>query len=130
LIGVGFNKGRWRAYIGHKGKQINLGRFNTKAEAGRVYDKAAMKYHGDKAKLNFGRQITIQEEQVYRLVSPDFMNLTYQQAAKIMQMSKDGIYEVVKRIKKKCPSLFPLCMPKHRMLRYEPDMDREVIMKF
>lgn len=130
MIGVNFNKGRWRAYIQVNGRQINLDRFNTEAEAGRAYDKAAIRYHGDKAKLNFGRRITIQEEQVYRLVSPDFFNLTYQQAARIMQMSKDGIYEVVKRVKKKCPSLFPLYVPKHRMLRYEPDMDREIVMKF
>lgn len=130
MIGVSLDKGRWRAYIQVNGRQINLGRFNTEAEAGRAYDKAAIEHHGDKAKLNFGRRITVQEEQVYRLVSPDFFNLTYQQAARIMQMSKDGIYEVVKRIKRKCPSLFPLYAPKGRMLQYEPDMDREIVMKF
>lgn len=130
MTGVNFNKGRWRAYIQHKGKQINLGRFNTQAEAGRAYDEAAKHLHGDKAKLNFGRLITVREEQIFRLVSPDFMNLTYETAAKLMQMSKDGIYEVMKRIRVKCPSLFPLYMPVGRIQPYQTWQDVEIVQKF
>lgn len=130
MTGVNFNKGGWRVYIQHKGKQISLGRFDTEVEAGRAYDEAAIRLHGDKAKLNFGRRITVKEEQIFRLVSPDFMNLTYDTAAKLMQMSKDGIYEAVKRIKVKCPSLFPLTITHGRTLAYQSWMDSEIVTKF
>lgn len=130
MIGVGFNKGKWRAYIQYKGKQVNLGRFDTQTEAGRAYDKAAKRLHGDIAKLNFGRRITIKEERVFRLVSPDFMNLTYETAAMIVGMTKDGVYEAIKRIKKKCPSLFPLIVAKGRVYSYKSWMDKEIVRKF
>lgn len=130
MTGVSFDKTKYRACIQHRGKQISLGRFNTKAEAGRAYDAAAIRLHGDKAKLNFGRRITIKEEQIFRLVSPDFLNLTYGVAAKLMNMSKDGIYEAIKRIKVKCPSLFPLIVTRGRMLAYRSWMDSEIVEKF
>jgi len=130
MTGVGRDKGRWRVYIQHRGKQISLGRFDIKAEAGRAYDEAAKRLHGDKAKLNFGRRITIKEEQIYRLVSPDFMNFTYEVVAKLMQMSKDGIYEAIKRVKVKCPSLFPMFVPKGKMQPYQTWQDIEIVQKF
>lgn len=130
MTGVSLNKNRYRAYIQHQGKQISLGHFDTQAEAGRAYDAAAIRLHGDKAKLNFGRKITVREEQIFRLVSPDFMNLTYEAAAKLMQMSKDGIYEAVKRIKAKCPSLFPLFASRGKVFSYRPWMDKEILEKF
>ncbi len=51
--GVRWNKGRWQAYITHKGIFINLGRFDSKQEAALVYDYAARKLHGEFAVLNF-----------------------------------------------------------------------------
>lgn len=130
MTGVGRDKGKWRAYIQHQSKQISLSRFETEAAAGRAYDEAAIRYHGDKAKLNFGRQITVHEEQIFRLVSPDFMNLTYKAAAKLMHMSKDGIYEAVKRVKVKCPSLFPLLTGRGKIFSYRAWMDAEILEKF
>ena len=130
MTGTGFNKGKWRAYIQHKGKQISLGRFKSEAAAGRAYDEAAIRYHGDKAKLNFGRRITIKEEHIFRLVAPDFLNLTYEAAATIVGMTKDGVYEAMKRIKKKCPSLFPLTVTHGRMYSYKSWMDEEIVEKF
>jgi len=53
--GVSFNKNRqkWTAHIQYNGKTIFLGRFTSEVEAARVYDRAAIKYHGEFACLNF-----------------------------------------------------------------------------
>lgn len=38
---------RWKAYIGHKGRQIYLGMFSTREEARAVRRDAELKYHGE-----------------------------------------------------------------------------------
>jgi hypothetical protein len=50
--GVSFQSGKYRAYIVLDYKQIHLGRFDSKEEAARAYNAAAIKYHGEYAKLN------------------------------------------------------------------------------
>ncbi|CAN7358234.1 AP2/ERF family transcription factor [Paenibacillus sp. LjRoot56] len=42
----------WRALIRMDGKSIHLGCFKTKEEAARAYNEAAIKYHGEFARLN------------------------------------------------------------------------------
>lgn len=50
------NTGKWKAQIGvsvdGKKKRLNLGRFNSEAEAAKVYNEAAVKHFGEYAKLN------------------------------------------------------------------------------
>lgn len=42
----------WQAYISIEGKRIILGRFKTEIEAARAYNKAAVKYHKEFARVN------------------------------------------------------------------------------
>lgn len=44
--------GRWHAYIYSGGRQVNLGRFANKEEAGHAYNVAAMQYFGEFSRLN------------------------------------------------------------------------------
>jgi len=56
FIGVCFHKRSklWAARIKYRGKDIWLGYFDSEIEAGKTYDEAAKKYHGEFARLNFG----------------------------------------------------------------------------
>jgi len=47
---------KWRAAMGYQYKKLYLGYFNSPEEAARAYDAAAMKYHGEFARLNFNIQ--------------------------------------------------------------------------
>ena len=55
-----------------------------------------------------GRLITLRQEQIYRLVHPDFHNLTYPAAGKLLGICAATICNELKRIKKVCPTLFPI----------------------
>jgi len=55
FVGVHFSKKKnvWVAQIKHLGKTIWLGYFDDEIDAARAFDRAAIKYHGEFAKLNF-----------------------------------------------------------------------------
>lgn len=53
FIGVTRCKRKWKARIGINRKSINLGYFRTPEEAAKKRDKAAIKFHGEFAVLNF-----------------------------------------------------------------------------
>jgi len=50
--------GKWRALIHVDRKKISLGCYKDEVTAAKVYDKAAKKYHGEFARLNFPRTKT------------------------------------------------------------------------
>jgi hypothetical protein len=45
--------GRWTVAIKKNRKKISLGSFDSEIDAAKAYDKAAKKYHGEFARLNF-----------------------------------------------------------------------------
>jgi hypothetical protein len=63
FIGVSWDKRSrlWAAYVGHLYKKIFLGYFKNEIDAARAYDRAAIKYHGEFARLNFPREDYIKE---------------------------------------------------------------------
>ena len=84
------------------------------------------------------RLITEQEEQAYRLCSPDFYGLTYTNAALLMHCHLNTIYLALKRLKVKAPQLFYGGFIRPRtprnnaadMVYYESWMDAEIKVKF
>jgi len=86
-----------------------------------------------------GRLISLQQEQIYRLVHPDFYNLPYWAAGKLLGVCTATICNELKRIKKVCPTLFPLYPPLPKSMtsginrpavRYENWMDCKIVEKF
>jgi hypothetical protein len=49
-------KCKWVVYIKINGRNKNLGRFNSEEEAAKAYDKAAVEFFGEFARLNFPRE--------------------------------------------------------------------------
>lgn len=50
-------KSVWRANIGKDGKAIFLGGFENEIDAAKAYDRAALKYFGEFARVNFSTEL-------------------------------------------------------------------------
>ena len=48
--------GKWLSRIMHNSKSVHLGYFNTEEDAAKAYNKAAVQYHGEFARLNIINQ--------------------------------------------------------------------------
>ncbi len=62
------------------------------------------------------RSVTKQEEQAYRLVHHDFDGKTVKEASKIMGVSIDKVYRLLRSMKKKAPQLFPILTPREAIV--------------
>ena len=82
------------------------------------------------------RLITIKEEQTYRLCSPDFYGLTYENAALLLHVHLNTVWYRLNRLKKKAPQLFydgfirPRTPRSTDFVYYHPSMDGDIVMKF
>ncbi|KKN21069.1 hypothetical protein LCGC14_0928950 [marine sediment metagenome] len=95
------------------------------------------------------RLITEQEEQAYRLCSPDFFGLTYENAAILLHCHLNTVWYRLNRLKAKAPQLFYDGFIRPRtphtgnpndygakggsvnfVMSYHPSMDGDIKMKF
>jgi len=78
---------------------------------------------------------TDKQIEVYKLVSPDFENLTTYQAAQRLGKAQSTIMGLLQRLKINCPSLFPLtpkCSPNDtsNVVSFQSWMEPLVVEKF
>ncbi|GLJ47741.1 hypothetical protein SUGI_1008300 [Cryptomeria japonica] len=75
--------GRWESHIWDCGKQVYLGGFDTAHIAARTYDRAAIKFRGPEADINFN--LSDYEEDLKQMT-----NLTKEEFVKILRRQSNG----------------------------------------
>ncbi|GMH12541.1 hypothetical protein Nepgr_014382 [Nepenthes gracilis] len=84
-LGVTFYRrtGRWESHIWAFGKQIYLGGFDTAHAAARAYDRAAIKFRGDNAEINFN--LSDYEEDMKQM-----LNLSKEEFVHVLRRQSNG----------------------------------------
>ncbi|KFK33943.1 ethylene-responsive transcription factor rap2-7 [Arabis alpina] len=75
--------GRWESHIWDCGKQVYLGGFDTAHAAARAYDRAAVKFRGPEADINF--TISDYEEDIKKLA-----NLSKEEVVQVLRRQSNG----------------------------------------
>nr|GEW62983.1 floral homeotic protein APETALA 2-like isoform X1 [Tanacetum cinerariifolium] len=74
--------GRWESHIWDCGKQLYLGGFDTSHDAARAYDRAAIKFRGPDADINFdAKEYEEDMEQVKNLSKEEFIHILRRQGS-------------------------------------------------
>ncbi|EPS70767.1 hypothetical protein M569_03990, partial [Genlisea aurea] len=80
--------GRWESHIWDCGKQVYLGGFDTAHAAARAYDRAAIKFRGVEADINFC--LEDYAEDVKQAVRLQMMNLTKEEFVHVLRRQSTG----------------------------------------
>ncbi|KAG9132230.1 hypothetical protein Leryth_026565 [Lithospermum erythrorhizon] len=73
--------GRWESHIWHCGKQVYVGGLDTAHAAARAYDRAAIKFRGEEADINFSLEDYEEDlKQMSNLTKEEFVHLLRRQS--------------------------------------------------
>lgn len=117
MTGVWYDKNRDKWRVRFRNRQI--GRYNTEKEA--IQIRVALEKTLPKA--------TLFQYKCYLLCSPDFKGLTQRHAAQLLHTANSNVCIALRRLKKKCPDLFPIYIPRPKIQSYKPWMDAYVVEK-
>ncbi|KAF2319929.1 hypothetical protein GH714_020613 [Hevea brasiliensis] len=86
--------GRWESHIWDAGKQVYLGGFDTAHAAARTYDRAAIKFRGVEADINFNLSDYEEElKQMKNLTKEEFVHILRRQSTGFSRGILSGLFD-------------------------------------